>query len=113
METTKVQVQLPEGITQKQFESMLAKMGKAEPSPEPVIFKEIQTKENEVIRVYRDTYKGREYLSIRKLWRKDPSEEYQPGKGITFVYEDITEIISGLEDMASWCEDNPSEAKEE
>jgi len=117
METGKVNIQLPEGITQEQFESMFAKFqtlrekSKELPSGEPVIFKEILSKENEVIRVYRDVYKGKEYLSVRKFWRKDSLEDYQPGKGITFIYDDIDEIISGLEDMKLWCEDHLEEVQ--
>ncbi len=114
MEPEKVEVQLPDGMTQEQFRKALLQMAKKvdKDSPsEPILFKEIQTKDDEVIRVYRDVYKGREYLSIRKFWRKDTSEEYQPGKGITFPYDAIDDLIDGLGIMKDWCGQHPTEGE--
>jgi hypothetical protein len=42
---------------------------------------------------------GREILSIRRFWRRSEGDEWAPGKGVTFHWEDIRPIIEGLEKM--------------
>ena len=114
----KVEITLPEGMTAEQFQKGIAAFTKKGSTPittnqEPIIFKTIEASPTIQIRVYRDFYKGRELLSIRKFWRKDEEgPEWQPGKGVTFPYDAIDEIISGLEDMREWCSDHPSDKQE-
>lgn len=60
------------------------------------------------VRVYRDIFKGREVLSIRKFYNSE-TNGWQPGKGVTFHYEDIDDIIGGLEAMKEWLEENTKE----
>ena len=71
------------------------------------IFKVIKHNENKETRIIRDFYKGREMLSIRKFWR-DPetgTPDWQPGKGVTFNYEDIEDIVEGLTLMKKFLEE--------
>ena len=75
------------------------------------VFKTIEAGENE-IRVYRDSYKGREYLSVRKFY-KDGQGQWQPGKGVTFQYENIDEIIEGLQEMQAFLEEETQYQPEE
>lgn len=74
----------------------------------PVIFNEWECSGHQTFRVIADTYKGRILCSVRKYWLDD-NEELQPGKGATIVYEDIDEIIKGLQKMKLWMEEHPKE----
>lgn len=68
-----------------------------------VIFQEIECGHNQLLRVYRDIFKGRELLSIRKFWREDEDDpEWKPGKGVTFHDEQIEGLIEGLQGMQTW-----------
>ena len=100
-----VQVTLPPGMTPEQFTKMMEKMTKTQPEGDDVVFKAIPETELQELRVVRSVYKGRELLALRRYWRKDSSEELQPGKGATFTYEEIDEIIEGLQKMKTWCEE--------
>ncbi len=103
-----VEFTLPPGITKEQFESALKKLAsKTKEAPEPgvISFGEWESG-SQLLKVYRDTYKGRELLSIRKFWQDD-SGNWQPGKGVTLSYEDIDQIIEGLNQMKIWCEEHP------
>lgn len=71
---------------------------------ELIIFKEITHSENLITRVYRDLYKGKEILSVRKFFKDKETGEFLPGKGVTLNHEDIDEIIEGLQTMLAWCE---------
>lgn len=102
MPEEKVEITLPEGTTKEQLLEALEK--KTPSNSKPVIFKEFESGNN-LIRIYRDVFKGREILAIRKFW-KDDNENWQPGKGATFLYEDIEEIIEGLQEMKTWCEEH-------
>lgn len=74
------------------------------PESKQIIFKEIQRSEKVKILVYKDEYKGKEILSVRKFFWNDDEETYLPGKGVTFNHEDIDDIIKGLQYMLAWCE---------
>ena len=85
----------------------LPKAKKSEPKF-PIVFKEWETTGNQTLKVTVDQYKGRTYNSVRKYWLNE-DDELQPGKGVTFTYEDIDDIIEGLKLMKKWLEDNPKE----
>ena len=109
-----VTISLPPGMTQADFERSIKLMQKKTPikSSEPVIFEEHEVNPTTLLRVYRDIYKNKEVLSIRKFWRKEEGEDWQPGKGVTLAFDDIDQIISGLQKMREWCELNPSGEQE-
>lgn len=73
---------------------------------EPVIFKEIVKTPKKMIRVWRNFYRDRELLSFQTFWKGKESDDWQFGKAVVFDYEDINDIIDGLQDMEKWCEDN-------
>ena len=72
----------------------------------PIIFKEIKKSDRKMLRVWRTFYKGKELLSLQNFWRTGPEEAWDFGKAITFNYEDIDELIEGLQAMQKWYEDN-------
>lgn len=76
-----------------------------------VVFATIETGYNKQLIVRRDFYKERENLGIQQLWRKDENQNWEFGKGVTFDYENIEEIIEGLQKMKSWCEEHPGKEK--
>jgi len=100
------EIQLPDGIDPEQFQSLLKKFMESgagpaakDPSYGPTIFADFEHGTNKRIKVYRDWYKGREILSIRKFWLDTDNDEWKPGKGVTFDYEAIDQIIEGLTTM--------------
>lgn len=109
---------LPDGMSpesaQKIIEAALKKGQKPKPKEgEPVIFAQFESGNEGELRVYKDYYKGRELLSIRKFYLDRDSNELLPGKGVTFTYEDIEEIIGGLQKMKSYLDEHPYGGKEE
>jgi len=99
-------------ITPTQYKKLQAIMDKAPAkTEEPVIFAEVESK-GKLIRVFRDVYKNRELLQIRKFWREDDESEWKPGKGCTFDFEVIDDIIDGLHKMQDWCGEHQENGKE-
>jgi len=74
----------------------------------PIIFNEWETSGRQTFRVVADMYKGKLLYSVRKFWY-DNDDELQPGKGATLNYEDIDNIISGLQKMKIWMEEHPKD----
>lgn len=106
-----VTVPLPEGMTQDQFNRSLQNFLTKESTKaegEAKVFKEFPAGDNQVIRVERSYYKGKEFLSTRRYWCTNLDPELKPGKGLTFQYEHIEDLIEGLESMKEWLEDNPN-----
>ena len=106
-----MEIEIPEGMTEEEFKKTIQQMAKAgakkaQKSEEPVIFKKIESGVNQEIRVEKTFYKGREILSIRKYYKEDENSDFKPGKGVTFNYEDIDEIIEGLKLMQEYLEEN-------
>ncbi|KKM07212.1 hypothetical protein LCGC14_1736130 [marine sediment metagenome] len=104
----KVELDLPAGMdpeeAKKALEGLLKKATDKRPTPSDgdlVVFKEIESGHNQMIRVYRDIFKGREMLSIRRFYRNDV-EEWAPAKGVTFHDEDVDDVIEGLQLMNEW-----------
>ena len=73
-----------------------------------VEFATIETGHNKQLRVRRSVYKGKENLGIQSFWREDESQDWQFGKAVTFDYEVIDDIITGLNAMKEWCEEHPN-----
>ncbi len=105
----KIEVTLPPGMTKEDLEAVLAGK-KKKPAKDSalngstIVFKEIEIGD-ELLRLYRDVYRGKEQLSFRRFYDKDGV--WTHGKGTTFKYEDIDEIIEGLQAMKEWAEANP------
>jgi hypothetical protein len=70
------------------------------------IFAEIEDGSN-LIRIFRDVWKGRELLQMRKFYKTPESEEWQYGKGCTITFEQLDDVIAGFQKMKDWCEANP------
>ena len=72
----------------------------------PPIFAEIETGYNSLTRIHLLTYKNHKNLpAVQKFWREDESQEWKPGKAITFSYETIDDIIEGLQKMKTYIEE--------
>ena len=101
---TDVSIPIPDSMTEEDVKRILKKASK-QPSQSAggdlVIFKEIESGHNQMIRVYRDIFKEREMLSIRRFYRNDV-EEWAPAKGVTFHDEDVDDLIEGLRVMNEW-----------
>ena len=103
-------VTLPEGMTPEDFAKLLVNFSKKEKKSlqkdESIVFKTIERGPGKEIRVSRDTYKGRTYNSIKEWYTDGDSGELRPGRGVTFTYEDIDEMIEGLTELGTYLEDH-------
>jgi hypothetical protein len=102
-------IPLPEGMSVEEAQRILNKKPSkaAADNSEPIVFQEIEAGPNQIIRVHKSSYRGREVLSIQKFWREDENQEWQFGKGCTFNDEAIDDIIIGLQKMKQYLQDNP------
>ena len=83
-------------------------MGNEKTKKAPPTFKDIETGYNSLTRIHLLNYKNSKNLpAVQKFWREDESEEWKPGKAITFPYETIDDLIDGLQAMKTWLEENP------
>jgi len=103
-----MEIEIPEGMTEKEAAKLLSRLV-SNPSPtqsklEPKVFKDFESR-NDRLKVYLDHYKGKEVKAIRRFYLDKDSQEFRPGKGVTFTYEDIDEIIEGLQEMKAYLED--------
>lgn len=71
-----------------------------------VLFKEIEGTAKK-IRIHKTIYKGREMLSIQCFYIDRDTGEWAPSRAVVIDYEQIDDIISGLEKMKIWCEEHP------
>jgi len=110
-----VEVTLPAGMTAEKLRNLLEKAQQPKSALDPafVIFKELPRGDKNKLRVYRDTYKEKEFLSIRNWYQDDEDGSWRPGKGVTFSFDEIPEIIEGLEEMLNWCDEHPNGTKRE
>lgn len=106
----KVEFTLPPGMTEEQFMKAVEKMNKPEKKTvkdeKPVIFQEIDSGHNKLLRIHRTVYKEKELLGIQNFWRKEGDTDWEFGKAVTFDYEVIGDLITGLEKMKAWCEEH-------
>jgi hypothetical protein len=96
--------ELPDGMTPAKMQAILdaaKKAGTPHKSEDAVIFADFEVAGGR-IRVYKDVYRGRDILSVRRFYQDKATDEWLPGKGVTFGEEDIDEIITGLEKMNEW-----------
>lgn len=101
------EVTLPPGMSPEDFERLLKKATKKESSGEDYVeFAKIDYNNGDVLRVYRDIYKGKEMLSVRRFYTDKDDGILKPGKGVTFHDEDLDEIIAGLEKMKEWLSES-------
>jgi len=103
------EVTLPPGMRAEDLQKLIDKATKPEPKQGDlgfVLFGEWEIGVNQKRRVYRDTFKGKEYLNIR-TWYQGEDGFWAPGKGVTFFFEEIDRIIEGLRKMQEWCEEHP------
>ena len=108
-ETSKVTTDLPEDMSPEEVTKALASLLSKKPKQEKTensskVFKKIEAGPVDEIRISRDFYKGKEFLSIRK-WYTDEEGNLKPGKGVTFQYEHIEEIMEGLTLMKDYLEE--------
>lgn len=114
-ESTKEQalVDLPEGMTPEDFTKLLTNFAKkekrAQKEDKSIIFKKIEKGLDKEIRVSRDTYKGRTYNSIREWYTDSNDGQLKPGRGVTFSYEEVDELIDGLTQLKTYLEEHPEE----
>ena len=110
------ELELPAGVTKEDVDKALEAYRKTQQltptGDDLVIFKEFDSGNKQLTRIYRDIYVDRkgnphETLAIRRFYHDD--DVWKPGKGATFHYEDIDEIMAGLEAMKEWCEDHSHE----
>jgi len=105
------EITLPPGMTREEFQKVIDRFSQASPEtkasdPGFVLFGEWEIGVNQKRRVYRDTFKGKEYLNIR-TWYQGDDGFWAPGKGATFFFEEIDRIIEGLRKMQEWYEEHP------
>ena len=101
------EIELPPGTTQADLEKALKTLN--EPEDGSIIFKTIEYGPEGAIKVSRDTFKGKSFNAIRKFYTERTSGELKPGKGVTFQFEDIDEIIEGLQALKEWQVENPGD----
>ena len=95
---------------QEDYEASLKTQGRKQNQKEGErkAFKEIECGYNQILRIHQHLYKGKELLSIQKFWRKEETDPWELGKGVTFPYEAIDGIIEGLQTMQeALAEDTP------
>ena len=102
------EITLPEGMSPEDVERILKTVAKktatASTNEDYVEFANFENGKDQ-IRVYRDCYKGRETFNIRRFYLDDTGE-WKYGKGLSFHYENIGDIVAGLEAMAAWAEEH-------
>ena len=112
-----LEIELPEGITveafQKALKSHLKSPRKPKKEDSSKVFKYIEAGPDQEIRISRDIYKGKEFLSIRKWYSENGTEGLKPGKGVTFTYESIDELMDGLMLMKDYLDEHPQGTLEE
>ncbi len=119
MTNEKVKVTLPEGMTPEEFARILKSFSmkaKKPASKDYVEFARFECGYEQEIRVYRDVFtdkKGNEHEvnSIRRFYLDNETGEWKHGKGVTFDYEHIEQIIEGLMYMKEWHEETYAEGK--
>ena len=105
-----VSIDLPEGMTPGDFQKALASLTKKESKKRErkenssMLFKVTEYGPDQEIRVSRDFFKGKELLTIRKWYSENGTEGLKPGKGVTFNYENIDDIVEGLFLMKEYLE---------
>ena len=107
-----VSIDLPEGMSADDFQKALASLTKKESKKEKkdqpsILFKVMECGPDQEIRVSRDFFKGRELLTIRKWYSENGTDELKPGKGVTFNYENIDDIVEGLFLMKEHLDEHP------
>ena len=114
MDKDTIEIPIPEGMSskdfQKAYEAFLKTQGRKQTQKEgePRTFKEIECGYNQILRIHQHFFKGKELLSIQKFWRKEETGSWEFGKGVTFPYEAIDDLIEGLQTMQeALAEDTP------
>ncbi len=106
-EAEKVEVTLPPGMSKEDFlKAIQCRTKKETKTGEPIIFSQQEAGVGKEIHVRLDYYKGKELKSVRQMYQ-DEAGQWQFSKGCSFEYENIDEIIAGLQKMKTWLEENP------
>jgi hypothetical protein len=110
-EPSRITIPVPEGVNPEDFKKTLeafAKNPKKEyKDGETKIYKEIEVNQ-ELRRIQKTYYKGKKSLRIQTMWRTDENQDWQFGKATTFEYENIDELIEGLQLMKADLEEHPN-----
>lgn len=109
----KVEQELKTPLTAEEKAAAYDKMiqeGKAKPkvsNEDTVVFRTLPKGDKNKIELRRSVYKEREILGLQQFYKEDIADsDWKYGKAITFSFEDIDDIIKGLEDMKDWCEEH-------
>jgi len=101
------EVEIPEGMDPEDFKKAVADFAKKQAQSAGdfnVVIKDIK-RDNGALRVSHDCYKGREYCSLRVWYTDKDSGELKPGKGVSFHYEEIDDIVEGLQALKEHMEE--------
>lgn len=61
--------------------------------------KDVQKNDQEIIRIARRNYKGKEFIDVRMFYL-DASGEWKPSpKGVTFKPDQIDDVLKGLQEL--------------
>lgn len=96
-EPRKVEIELPEGVTQEQVAKILR--------DQPVTFMEIDTGYLQMVRIQKNVYKGKIYYGMQNYYKEDENQEdWQYGKTVNFPPEEIDSVIEGFQKMKAYIE---------
>lgn len=86
--------------TDEQLQKFIDKESRPKVAPDSrneKVYKTIHYTDTKELRVVSSIYKDKLNYSIRQYYKEEPDDEqWLPGKGCTFKWEDIDEIIEGL-----------------
>ena len=63
--------------------------------------KDIHKNDQEIIRIARRSYKGKEFIDIRMFYKDDTGEWKPSPKGVTFKPDQIDEVLKSLSELKS------------
>ncbi|KKM83679.1 hypothetical protein LCGC14_1306910 [marine sediment metagenome] len=100
-------IEVPEGVDPEEFKKALTDFAKKQTQSARdfnIVIKDIE-RDTGALRLSHDSFKGREYCSLRVWYEDKDSGELKPGKGANFNYEEIDEIIEGLQALKEHMEE--------
>jgi hypothetical protein len=72
-----------------------------------VVFWTLPRSAKNKVELRRSVYKEKEILGLQQFYKEDSTDtEWKYGKAVTFGFEDIDDLIDGLQKMKDWCVEN-------
>lgn len=105
--TEKVTIELPPGVSKEAFEAALAKAASQPREEEDVVLKTVTKTDKSEHRIGVSHYKGREQLYLQEWYQERDDPTWKPGRKSTFHYEELEDVIDGLQRLKEWCEEHP------